>query len=99
VFASFIVVVIKSISENASHGLQAFGFLMVHLLPEISGFLVAAIAGGVVSKAVLYERKGSKAFKNVFKDATVLMLIAVGLVLVSAVLEILVTARLFQAFF
>jgi len=99
VFASFIVIVIKSICENASHGIQAFGFLMVHLLPEVSGFLIAAIAGGVVSKAVLYERKGSKAFKNVFKDATVLMLIAVGLVLVSAVLEIVVTARLFQVFF
>jgi uncharacterized membrane protein SpoIIM required for sporulation len=99
VFASFIVMIIRTIGENAAHGLQAFFFFMVHLVPEMSGFLIAAIAGGVVSKAVLYEKKGSVAFRNVFKDATMLMLMAVGLVLLSAVLEVLVTAKLFQAFF
>jgi uncharacterized membrane protein SpoIIM required for sporulation len=72
---------------------------LIHLIPEISGFLLAAIAGGVVSKAILHEKKGSKGFKNVFKDATVLILIAVGLVLLAAVLEVFVTARLFQVFF
>jgi uncharacterized membrane protein SpoIIM required for sporulation len=99
VFASFIVLVIKTISENVAHGIQAFLFLMIHLVPEVSGFLLAAIAGGVASKAVIVEKKGSKAFKNVFKDATMMLLIAIGLVLLSAVLEVFVTARLFQMFF
>ena len=69
------------------------------MVPEVSGFLIAAIAGGVVSKAVLTEKKGSKAFRNVFKDATMLMLIAIGLVVLSVFLEFFVTAKLFQAFF
>jgi uncharacterized membrane protein SpoIIM required for sporulation len=99
VFASFIVLVIRALAENVLHGVQAFFFFLIHLLPEISGFLIAAIAGGVVSKAIMKEKRGSKAFKNVFKDATMLMLIAIGLVLVAAILEVFVTARLFQVFF
>jgi uncharacterized membrane protein SpoIIM required for sporulation len=99
VFANFIVFVIKTIADNTSQGIQAFFFFLIHLLPEVSAFLIAAIAGGVVSKAVLHEKKGSQHFKNVFKDAAVLMLIAAGLVLLSALLEVFVTTRLFQAFF
>ena len=99
VFANFIVLVVKTIADNFAQGMQAFLFFLIHLLPEISGFMIAAIAGGVVSKAVLYEKKGSVAFRNVFKDAAMLMLIAIGLVLVAAILEVFVTARLFQAVF
>ncbi|MBU2561693.1 MAG: stage II sporulation protein M [Nanoarchaeota archaeon] len=99
VFASFIIFVIRTIAQNTLQGVQAFFMFLIHLLPEISGFLMAAIAGGVVSKAVLCEKKGSKRFKNVFKDATILMLIAIGLVLISSLLEVFVTARLFKIVF
>lgn len=99
VFASFIVFVIRTLSQNALSGVQAFLFFMIHLLPEVSGFLLAAIAGGVVSKAISVEKIRSKAFRNVFKDATMLMLIAMGLVLLGTVLEVLVTTRLFQMFY
>ena len=99
VFASFIVIVIRTLAQNMMQGVQAFFFFLIHLLPEISGFLIAAIAGGVVSKALIHEKKGSKASRNVFKDATMLMLIAIGLVLLGSVLEVMVTVRLFQVFF
>ncbi len=99
VFANFVIFVSKSLADNFMQGLQVFGFFLIHMIPEVSGFLLAAIAGGVVSKAVFEEKKGSKAFRNVFKDATVLMLIAIELVFVATVLEVLVTAPLFQAFF
>jgi uncharacterized membrane protein SpoIIM required for sporulation len=99
VFASFIVLVIRVIAENILAGVQAFLFFMIHLLPEISGFMLAAIAGGVVSKAISVEKRNSKAFRNVFKDVTVLMLISMGLVLLGTLLEVFVTARLFQMFF
>ena len=99
VFANFIVFVINTLSDNIAQGVQAFFIFLIHLLPEVSGFLIAAIAGGVVSKAVLYEKRGSAAFKNVFKDATILMLIAIGLIVLSSLLEVFVTAKLFQVFF
>jgi len=99
VFASFIVFVIRTLSQNILSGLQALLFFMIHLLPEVSGFLLAAIAGGIVSKAISGENWRSKHFRNIFKDATVLVLIAIGLVLLGSVLETLVTTRLFQAFY
>lgn len=99
VFANFILFIIRTLADNMAQGVQAFFVFLIHLLPEISGFLIAAIAGGVVSKAVLHEKKGSEQFKNVFKDATILMLIAIGLVLLSTLLEVFVTARLFQLLF
>jgi uncharacterized membrane protein SpoIIM required for sporulation len=99
VFANFIVFVIRTLASNAAQGVQAFIFFLIHMIPEVSGFLAAAIAGGVVSKAFIYEKRGTKGFRNVFKDATFLMLIAVSLVLVGVVLEVFVTARLFKVFF
>ncbi|MFH1064534.1 MAG: stage II sporulation protein M [Candidatus Woesearchaeota archaeon] len=99
VFANFVIFVSKTVAENLMQGVQVLGFFLIHMIPEVSGYLLAAIAGGVVSKAVFEEKKGSQAFKNVFKDATVLILIAVELVFVATVLEVFVTAPLFQAFF
>lgn len=99
VFANFIIFVVKTLAQNIVQGAQAFAFFLIHLLPEVSGFMIAAIAGGVVSKAVMHEKRGSAHFKNVFKDATVLLGIAILLVLIGAVIEVFVTAKLFQMFF
>jgi len=99
VFASFIVLVIRTISSSIAHSALAMLVFMIHLIPEVSGLLIAAIAGGVASKAMTHEKIGSPGFKNVFKDATILLLIAVGLVLISALLETFITGRLFQLIF
>lgn len=99
VFANFIIFVIRIIAENTTQGIQAFLIFLIHLIPEISGFLLAAIAGGVASKALVLEMNESNALRNVFKDVTVLLLISIGLVIVSTILEVFVTARLFQAVF
>ncbi|MBW2966956.1 stage II sporulation protein M [Candidatus Woesearchaeota archaeon] len=99
IFANFIVFVLRTISQNVVQGAQALFLFLIHMVPEVSGFLLAAIAGGIVSKAVMYEKRGTKEFKNVFKDATMLMLISAALVLLGALLEVFVTARLFQVLF
>jgi uncharacterized membrane protein SpoIIM required for sporulation len=99
IFANFIVMFIRTIVSDAALGIIALLLFMVHMLPEISGFLVAAIAGGIVSKAIMFETRGTKEFRNVFKDATFLMLISILLVLIGALLEVFVTARLFQIVF
>lgn len=99
VFAHFIVLVIKSVSHNFMQSLQALGIFSLHLIPEIAAFLIAAIAGGIVSKAVLDERHGSERFRNVFKDATILVIIACLLVLLGALIEVFVTTRLFGLVF
>ena len=90
IFAGFIFYVIREIG-NAFSVLSLF---LIHLVPELSGFLLAAIAGGVVSRAIMKERFGSDEFRNIMRDALVLLLIAVGLIIISAFLEVFVSASL-----
>ncbi|MEE9525347.1 MAG: stage II sporulation protein M [Candidatus Woesearchaeota archaeon] len=90
VFASFIVHVVREVGN-------ALGLIMIfliHLIPELGGFLAAAIAGGVVSRALYREDFMSQGFKNVMKDALVLLLIAFGLIILAALLEVFVSANL-----
>ena len=94
VFAAFIVHVIKTAGNSVSTLL----LFLIHLIPELSGFLVAAIAGGVISRAIMREKFGSRGFKNVMKDALILLLISAGLIIIAAFLELFVTAPLFKSF-
>lgn len=99
VFSSFVSYVIQQLSQKFAHALSIFGVFLIHMIPEISGFLLAAIAGGVISKAILAEKFGSKGFKNVVKDGTVLLLMACGLTVIAAFLEVYVTTFLFKGLF
>ncbi|MFC1722948.1 stage II sporulation protein M [Nanoarchaeota archaeon] len=99
IFASFIVFLVKTLTTDLAQSVKAIGFFLIHLLPEISGFMIAAIAGGVISKAIMHEQRGTIRFQNVFKDAFVLMLIATMLILVGAFLETFVSSTLFRVSF
>lgn len=90
VFAAFISYVFKEISES----LNTILLFLIHLVPELSGFLVAAISGGVVSRAIVDEKFASPGFKNVMKDALILLLISLVLIIIAAILEVYVTAPL-----
>lgn len=99
VFSSFVHVVIQQLASKASEALSILAFFSVHLIPEVSGFLVASIAGGVVSRAFVHETFGSKGFRNVMKDSVLLLLISLGLIMIGAILEVYVTTHLFRANF
>jgi len=94
IFAAFISYVIK-VSGNA---LQILFLFLVHMIPEMAGFLVAAIAGGVVSRAITREKLNSEGFRNVMRDALVLLLIAFGLIVIAGFLETYVTPVLVKRF-
>jgi len=98
VFASFILFLLRNLAKDWFASLKIFVFFLIHLIPEVSGFLIAAIAGGVLSKAMTSEKRGSVEMKNVIKDATVLLLIAFLLIIVGALLEVFVTTNLFYYF-
>ncbi|MEK6822384.1 MAG: stage II sporulation protein M [Nanoarchaeota archaeon] len=90
VFAAFVVHVSRQVANPAG----IIGLFLIHTIPEMAGFLVASIAGGVVSRAIMKERLGSDKFRNVMKDALVLLAIAVGIIIIAAVLEQYGTAPL-----
>jgi len=96
IFASFIVLIIKYLSESVSHAAAIFATMLIHIVPEISGFLLAAIAGGVISKALTREKFGSDSFKNVVRDGAVMFLISILLIIFAAFLEIYVTRGVFR---
>ncbi len=99
IFANFIIFVADELAISVMQGLYVFLTFLIHLVPEISGFLLAALAGGVISKAVIKEKRNSVAFRNVFKDATILITMAFLFIVLSAFLETFVTTSLFRLVF
>ena len=98
IFASFIVFVAQYLADKISKIFMVVGIFMIHMIPEISGFLLAAIAGGVLSKALMREKFGSQGFRNVMKDTLMLLAIACILILAAAFLEVYVTTYMFHKF-
>ena len=89
IFATFLIYA----AERVGNAFQMITLFFIHLIPELSGFLIAAIAGGIVSRAIVREKFGSQGFRNVMKDALVLLLISAALIIIAAFLEVFVTAR------
>ncbi|MEW5896744.1 MAG: hypothetical protein AB1668_03570 [Nanoarchaeota archaeon] len=87
IFSTFIYTTISNISRSINHSIALFGIFSIYIIPELAGFLLAAIAGGVVSKAVLSEKFLSPTFRNVTRDAFVLLLISFAFLLAAAFLE------------
>ena len=62
-------------------------FFLPHGIPEIAGYLVAGLAGGIISAAVL--RKNQKmVIKIIMMDSMKLLAIAVALIVVGAAIEV-----------
>lgn len=99
IFSTFIITVTQHIGKTTQEILTILGIFSIYAIPEVGGFLLAAIAGGVISKAVIKEKIGSMRFKNVVKDATILLLLSFVVILISALLEVFVTAELVKVLF
>ncbi len=97
IFSAFIYTTLQNISQGVNHAAALLGVFSMYMIPEIAGFLLAAIAGGVISKAVVREHFMSDPFKNVLKDAFYLLLAAFGLLLISAFLEAFIGVNMIQA--
>src|SRR3989344_249635 len=96
IFASFITFVIQYLADKTSEAFAIIGVFSIHMLPEVAGFLLAAIAGGVVSKAVLREKIGGKGFSYVIGDATALLFLSCLLIIIAAFIEVYATTFLFK---
>jgi uncharacterized membrane protein SpoIIM required for sporulation len=70
------------------------GSYLLHGIPEILAYLFAAIAGGIISAAVVRHGKIDEVgkFYSVLKDSVGLILIASGLLILSAIVEMAVLA-------
>ncbi|MBD3248662.1 hypothetical protein GF336_01315 [Candidatus Woesearchaeota archaeon] len=64
-----------------------------HLITEAGGYFLAAISGGIVSKAMLVEKFGSKRFNRILEDALFMFFVALIVLAVAAFTEVFVTGK------
>lgn len=68
---------------------------MIHGIPEIASYFIVALAGGMVSVAVIRHEAGTEKFWEVLQDSLNLVIVAVIVLAIGAVIEVFVTPLFF----
>ena len=92
VISSAIGIFSKSSLSNLPLGLARY---MIHGIPEIGAYFVGALAGGIISVAVIKHDVHSEKFWVILQDSLNLVILAVVLLFVAALIEIFITPALF----
>jgi len=74
-----------------------FGILryMIHGLPEITAYFVGALAGGIVSVAIIKHDLKTEKFWGILQDSLNLIIVAIVILFIAALIEVFITPRLF----
>ncbi|MGM5485341.1 MAG: stage II sporulation protein M [Nanobdellota archaeon] len=109
--ATVIGVAIAALFKTELAALSGFGFwsalsvlgssllrFSLHALPEIIAFIIAGLAGGIISVAVIRHHLASEEGLRIMKDAFVLVGLSVGLLLIAAVIEVYVSPFVYSLF-
>ncbi len=64
---------------------------MIHGIPEILGYFIGGLAGGILSVAIIRHRLESRIFRRAFLDAFDLTLLAIFILFIAAILEVSVS--------
>ncbi|MBI4141235.1 stage II sporulation protein M, partial [Candidatus Woesearchaeota archaeon] len=67
----------------------------LHGVPEILAYLVAGIAGGILSVAVIHHEFGTRNFERILLDVSDLVLISVFILFFAALVEVFITPMFF----
>jgi uncharacterized membrane protein SpoIIM required for sporulation len=70
---------------------MGFGQYMIHGIPEIIAYLLGAIAGGIISIAVIRRKPDSKKFKEVITDSIDLIILASIMLIISGLIEVYIS--------
>ena len=103
IFASALANVIRNSLPNVgfistyTFTLCNLGVMFFHMIPEVSGYLLAAIAGGVLSHAFVREKIGGKNFRIVLLDSIILLIVAIVFLIVAAFIENEISKKLFTS--
>ena len=94
--ASVIAAAIKIFSEGRLADMP-LGIMryMIHGLPEIASYFTGALAGGMVSVAVIRHDFGTEKFWKVMQDSLNLIIAAIVILFLAALVEVFVTPSLF----
>ena len=68
----------------------------VHGIPEIAAYFVAALAGGIISFAVIKRDIGTEKFWKILQDSLNLIILSVIILFLAALLEVFITPLFFK---
>ncbi len=63
----------------------------IHGIPEMAGYFVGGLAGGILSVAIMHHDISTKNFEKISLDVAALLLWALGILVVSAGIEVYIT--------
>jgi uncharacterized membrane protein SpoIIM required for sporulation len=91
-FVSFLTVATGSIGfiYLKATGCSLLRYL-IHGIPEIIAYFIAGLAGGIISAAIIRHHIGTIKFEKILVDAAFLIIIAMGIILISAFIEVFIT--------
>lgn len=81
--------------SEISHLPAAMSRYLIHGIPEIASYFIVALAGGLISAAVIKHELGTEKFWEVLQDSLNLIILAVVILLVAALMEVFITPALF----
>jgi len=68
---------------------------MIHGIPEIAAYFIAALAGGIISVAIIRkDLRGERTWK-ILQDSLILIIIALIILVIGALIEVYITPQLF----
>jgi uncharacterized membrane protein SpoIIM required for sporulation len=92
VIAAAIGIFTKSQISSLPLGLTRY---LIHGIPEIASYFIVALAGGLVSVAVIKHETGTEKFWEVLQDSINLIIVAVVILFIAALIEVYLTPLLF----
>jgi len=92
VIAAAIGIFSKSNLANLPLGLARY---MIHGIPEIGAYFIGALAGGIISIAVIKHDVHSEKFWVILQDSLNLVILSVGVLFIAALMEVFITPALF----
>ncbi len=73
----------------------AIGRYFIHGIPEIAAYFVAALAGGIISIAIIRKDIETEKFWDILQDSLNLIIIAVVILIIAALIEVFLTPIFF----
>lgn len=67
----------------------------IHGIPEIFAYIVAGLAGSIISVAMIRHDFGTKKFENILLDSSSLIILSICLLILAALLEVFITPLVF----
>jgi len=93
VIAAAIAIFVKSNLAQLPFGFARY--MLLHGIPEITAYFVGALAGGILSLAVIKrDLKGEKLW-NILQDSLYLVIIAIVILVIAGLIEVFITPKLF----